>query len=103
METVQPPGNGGTEKWLPLMHFPNGPADVLNGGLFEQKSRRAGLGRGFDIGVITVRGEHEHLGGGEGGAMGLHDRGEGLGKKISARLVIPSLLGDASSVASACS
>ena len=38
----------------------------MGGGLFEQKSHGAGLGRVFDIRVITVRGEHEHFGGGDG-------------------------------------
>ena len=33
--------------------------------MLEQKSHRAGLGRAFDIRVIAVRGEHEHLGAGE--------------------------------------
>ena len=41
-------------------------AHVVGGGLFEQKSHRAGLGRVLDIRVITVRGEDEHLGGGDG-------------------------------------
>ena len=65
MEVILTPGNGGAEKCFSLLDFPNRPAHVVGGGLFEQKSHGAGLGRVFDISVITVRGEHEHLGGGE--------------------------------------
>ena len=66
MEAILTPGNGGAEKCFSLVDFPNRPAHVVGGGLFEQKSHRAGLGCVFDIRVITVRGENEHFGGGDG-------------------------------------
>ena len=66
METIETPGNGRAEKRVSLLHFPNRPAHVMRGGLFEQKSHRAGFGRALHIRVITVRGENEHFGGGEG-------------------------------------
>jgi hypothetical protein len=43
METVEAFGNGGAEKCFSLVDFPNRPAHVVGGGLFEQKSHRAGL------------------------------------------------------------
>ena len=37
-------------------------AQNVGGGLFDQKSRRAQRDHFLDVGVITVRGENEHLG-----------------------------------------
>ena len=44
------------------MDFPNRLGQNVGGGLFEQVSRRAQRDHLLDVGVITVRGENEHLG-----------------------------------------
>ena len=62
---VETLGNGGTEKRFPLLNFPDRPAHLVGGGLFEQKSHGAGVGGVFDICVIAVRGENKHFGGGK--------------------------------------
>ena len=55
----------GLKKVFPLMDFPDRAAHIMRGGLFEQKSHRARPDGVGDIGVVTVRGEHEHFGGGQ--------------------------------------
>ena len=63
---VQPLGNGGAEKGVSVLHFPNRLGQIVGGGLFEQKSHRADRDRLLDVRVIAVRGENEHLGAGNG-------------------------------------
>ena len=48
------------------MDFPNRPGQNLERGLFDQISRCAQRNHLLDIGVITVSGENDHLGGGDG-------------------------------------
>src|SRR6185312_14078961 len=64
IEPVQPPCDRGSEKGVSLLDLTDGVANVVGGGLFEQESARAGVGGVFDIGVVAVRGEHDHFGGG---------------------------------------
>ena len=59
---VQPPGNRGVEEPAALLHLPDCLAHHMGGHLLEQKAHGAGGGGGFDIRIITVRGEHDHLG-----------------------------------------
>ena len=55
-------GDGGAEKGVSLLDFANRLGQNVGGGLLEQVSRRAQRGHLLDVGVITVRGENEHLG-----------------------------------------
>ena len=66
IEPVATPGNRGTEKSISLFDFPDRRANIVGRDLFEQKSHCTGIVGVLDVGVITVRREHEHLGGGEG-------------------------------------
>jgi hypothetical protein len=57
-------GNGRAEKGVPLVDFPNGGANTASGGLFDQVAHCAGFDRLDDIRLITMRRQHENLGGG---------------------------------------
>jgi hypothetical protein len=55
-------GTGGTEYCPSLLDIPNRLGQKVGGGLFEQISGCAQLGRSLDVGVIIVDGEDENLG-----------------------------------------
>ena len=59
---VQSLGNGGAEKSVSLLNFPNRHGQILGGDLFEQKTHRADPDRLVDVRVIAVRGENDYLG-----------------------------------------
>jgi len=48
------------------MYLSNGEANIGSGSLFDQVAHRARIHRLGDIRIITVRGKHEHFGGGDG-------------------------------------
>jgi hypothetical protein len=52
-------GNGRAEKYAPLLHILNCAGQKAGGGLLEQISRRARLGRFLEIDVITVGGDDD--------------------------------------------
>ncbi len=58
-------GNGRAEKRLPFLNFSDCPANIVAGGLFKYIAYGTRLHRISDIGIIAVRREYEHFGGGK--------------------------------------
>jgi len=63
---MKPFGNGRAEKGVSLVDFPDGVADIVCRGLFDEVALCAGLDGLHDIRLVAVRREHEHPGFGDG-------------------------------------